>query len=320
MATAFQIPGFEQIESAHPVVAKFGHRTPAITCESLNEISRLKLFFKCENFQKTGAFKFRGAINAVSQLTDAQKANGVVTHSSGNHAAALTKAASLFDIPAYIVMPSNSSKFKMSAVESYGGQITVCEPNDESRRSTADAIAQNTGATLIPPFDHPHIIAGQGTCAKELLEDVPDLDVIITPIGGGGLMSGTCIAARTMKPDIKIIGGEPEGADDAYRSLKSGERKANETVNTIADGLRTSLGELTWPVVRDYVNEIVTVTDDEIRALMKEFFERTKLLIEPSCTVAVAPALYRKSDLLTDGMRVGVIITGGNVDLLDMPI
>ena len=318
--TQIQIPDFEQIQSAHKVVAQFGHRTPVITCESLNEISRLRLFFKCENFQKTGAFKFRGAINAVSQLSDEQKSCGVVTHSSGNHAAALAKAASLFKIPAYIVMPSNSSRFKMTAVESYGGEITLCEPNDASRRSTAVQIAQQTNATLIPPFDHPHIIAGQGTCAKELIEDVPDLDAIIAPVGGGGLMSGTCITASNLKPGIRIIGGEPAGADDAFRSLAAGKRISNDSVNTIADGLRTSIGELTWPVIHEHVEEIVTVTDDEIRALMKEFFNRTKLLIEPSCTVAIAPALYRKSKLLTDRMRVGIIITGGNVDLNELPL
>ena len=319
MITPHQIPGYEQIESAHEAVKQHGRLTPIHTCAALDDMCGLKLFFKCENFQKTGAFKFRGAITAIDRMDDQQKQRGVVTHSSGNHAAALAKAASLFGVTAHIVMPSNSSKFKIAAVETYGGKITLCEPTFAARRATAESIRQQTGATLIPPFDHPDVIAGQGTCAKELLEQVPDLDVIIAPIGGGGLISGTCIAARTLKPDVRIIGGEPKEADDAFRSKQAGSLVGNDSIDTIADGLRTDLGALTWPVIRDYVDEVVTIDEEEIVSVMKTVFDRSKLLIEPSCTVAVAPALNRKSDLLSDGQRVGIIITGGNVDLKALP-
>ena len=312
-------PSWNEIQSAHEVVAKFAHRTPIWTCETLNRMSGLKLYFKCENFQKTGAFKFRGAINAVSGLSEAEKKCGVVTHSSGNHAAALTRAAALHQLKAHVVMPDNSSKTKIAAVEEYGGEVTLCKPTLADRESTAESIREKTGATLIPPFNHPDVIAGQGTCAKELLEDVEPLDAIVVPIGGGGLMSGSCLATKALSPSTRIIGAEPEGADDAWQSLKEGKMIPQTGPNTIADGLRTSMGTLTWPIIEEHVEQIALVSDAEIVSVMKTFFERSKLLIEPSCCVAVGAALLGKIKDLPPGSRVGVIITGGNVDLANLP-
>lgn len=310
---------FEDIESAHEVVSQFAHRTPVWTCESLNQISGYELFFKCGNFQKTGSFKFRGAITAVSRLSDEEKKCGVVTHSSGNHAAALTRAAALHGITARVVMPENSSKIKIAAVKEYGGEVTLCKPTLEARESTAESIRVETGATLIPPFNHPNVIAGQGTCAKELLEDVESLDAIVVPIGGGGLMSGSCLAAKTMSPTTRIIGAEPKQADDAWQSLSAGKFVPQSGTNTIADGLRTSMGDLTWPIIKEHVEQIALLTDEEIVSVMKTFFERAKLLIEPSCCVSVGAALLGKIENLTPGSRVGVVITGGNVDLGNLP-
>jgi threonine dehydratase len=312
-------PSWKDVESAHEIVGKFAHRTPIWTCETLNRISDMQLFFKCENFQKTGAFKFRGAITAVSRLTDAEKSCGVVTHSSGNHAAALTHAAALHNLKAHVVMPENSSKIKIAAVKEYGGEVTLCKPTLADRESTAESIRQKTGATLIPPFNHPDVIAGQGTCAKELLEDVESLDAIVVPIGGGGLMSGSCLAAAAISPSTRIIGAEPKGADDAWQSLAAGKMIPQTGADTIADGLRTSMGSLTWPIIKEHVEQITLVSDSEIIEVMKTFFERSKLLIEPSCCVAVGAALLGKIDNLPKGSRVGVIITGGNVDLNALP-
>jgi len=310
---------WEDIQSAHQVVTKYAHRTPIWTCETLNRMSCLELFFKCENFQKTGAFKFRGAITAVSRLSKEEKSCGVVTHSSGNHAGALTRAAALHDIKAHVVMPSNSSKIKIAAVKEYGGDVTLCEPTLESRESTAEKIRQETGATLIPPFDHADVIAGQGTCAKELLEDVESLDAIVVPIGGGGLMSGSCLATAAMSPKTRIIGAEPKGADDAWQSLSAGKMIPQSGANTIADGLRTSLGQLTWPIIQKHVEQIALVSDEEIVQVMRTFFERSKLMIETSCCVAVGAALLGKIENLPKRSRVGVIITGGNVELSALP-
>ncbi len=312
-------PSWKNIESAHEIVARHSHRTPIWTCETLDRISGMKLFFKCENFQKTGAFKFRGAITAVSRLTEAERKCGVVTHSSGNHAAALTRAAALHDIRAHVVMPENSSKIKIAAVKEYGGEVRLCKPTLADRESTAASIRDETGATLIPPFNHPDVIAGQGTCAKELLEDVESLDAIVVPIGGGGLMSGSCLAIAALSPLTRIIGAEPAGADDAWRSLAAGRMIPQTGANTIADGLRTSLGSLTWPIIQKHVEQIALVSDAEIVEVMKTFFERSKLLIEPSCCVAVGAALLGKIENLPQGSRVGVIITGGNVDLDNLP-
>ena len=312
-------PSWKDIQSAHEVVAKYAHRTPIWTCETLNRQSGMKLFFKCENFQKTGAFKFRGAITAVSRLDEEEKRCGVVTHSSGNHAAALARAAALHNIKAHVVMPENSSKIKIAAVKEYGGDVTLCEPTLESRELTAESIRQQTGATLIPPFNHPDVIAGQGTCAKELLEDVESLDAIVVPVGGGGLMSGSCLATAAMSPTTRNIGAEPSGADDAWQSLAAGKMIPQTGPDTIADGLRTSLGDLTWPIIQQHVEQIALVSDSEIAEVMKSFFERSKLLIEPSCCVAVGAALRGKIENLPKASRVGVIITGGNVDLENLP-
>ena len=308
------------IENAHQVVAQYAHRTPIWTCESLNRISGYELFFKCENFQKTGSFKFRGAITAISRLSDSDKQCGVVTHSSGNHAAALARAAAIYGIKAFVVMPQNSSAIKVAAVKEYGGEVTLCAPTLEARESTAARIREETDATLIPPYNHADVIEGQGTCAKELLEDVHSLDALVAPIGGGGLMSGSCISAAAISPATRIIGAEPQEADDAWQSLAAGDLIPQTGTQTIADGLRTSLGELTWPIIKEHVEQIALLSESEIAVVMKQFFERSKLLIEPSCCVAVGAALLGKIEGLAKGSRVGVIITGGNVDLANLPL
>lgn len=316
---------FADVQLAANRIAPYAHRTPVLTCKTIDDWVGAKLFFKCENFQKSGAFKFRGAINAVLQLSPEERARGVVTHSSGNHAGALASAAQIFGINAFIVMPSNSSEIKKAAVRSYGGQITECEPTLAARLSVAEQVQQETGSVLIPPFDHAHIIAGQGTAAMELLEQAPALDAIIAPVGGGGLMSGTCVAARALNRDLVVWGAEPQGADDAFQSKKAGEYIPQTSPNTISDGLRTSLGELTWPFIRDQVDEIITTNDEETIAAMKMFWERTKVIIEPSSAVPLAAILKRFSRQGPGGAiakpprNIGIILSGGNVDLLNLP-
>jgi threonine dehydratase/serine racemase len=291
------------------------HRTPVMTSETLDRLAGRSVFFKCENLQKTGAFKFRGATNAIRNLDPALASRGVVTHSSGNHAQALALAARTRGIPAYIVMPRTAPAVKKAAVEGYGGIVTLCEPTLAAREETAAELVKKTGATLIPPFDHPDVIAGQGTAALELLEDVPDLDAIITPVGGGGLLSGCCIAALGIKPGIRVFGAEPLGADDAARS-KAGNKWVPQTgPNTIADGLLTSLGEMTWPIVRDLVEGIITVSEDQIRTAMRFVWERMKLIVEPSGAVAVAAVLSDEFKGLSGIKKVGIIPSGGNVSL-----
>jgi threonine dehydratase len=291
------------------------HRTPVMTSDTLDHLSGRQLYFKCENLQKVGAFKYRGATNAVLRLTDAEAARGVVTHSSGNHAQALALAARVRGIPAYIVMPKTAPAVKKAAVEGYGGQITLCEPNLADRERSANALVERTGATLIPPFDHPDVIAGQGTAALELLEDVPDLDAIITPVGGGGLLSGCCVAARELKPGIRVFGAEPLGADDAARSKAAGEWFPQTAPDTIADGLLTSTGELTWPIIRDLVWGVFTVSDDQIRAAMRLVWERMKLIVEPSGAVGLAVALSDEFKILLGMRKIGIVFSGGNVSL-----
>ena len=291
------------------------HRTPVMTCDTLDRLAGRRIFFKCENLQKVGAFKYRGASNAVLKLTDAEAAKGVVTHSSGNHAQALALAARVRGIPAYIVMPKTAPAVKKAAVEGYGGQVTLCEPNLAARESTANELVAKTGATLIPPFDHVDVIAGQGTAALELLEDVPDLDAIITPVGGGGLLAGCTVAARGVKPGIRVFGAEPLGADDAARSKAAGAWQPQTGPNTIADGLLTSTGELTWPIIRDLVERVFTVTDDEIRVAMRLVWERMKLIVEPSGAVGVAVALTAAFKALAGVDKVGIVFSGGNVSL-----
>ncbi|HNA56143.1 MAG TPA: pyridoxal-phosphate dependent enzyme, partial [Anaerolineales bacterium] len=262
-------PTLNDIQQAAERIKPYAHRTPVLTNESLNQKVGAQVYLKCENLQKVGAFKFRGACNAVYSLTDEEAAHGVVTHSSGNHAQALALAAKMRGIPAYIVMPSNAPQVKKDAVAGYGGQITFCEPTLAARESTMEGIRQKTGATVVHPYDNEKVIAGQGTAALELLEDVPDLDVIITPVGGGGLLSGTSIAAMGIKKGIRVIAGEPEKADDAFRSLQADRIIPSENPKTIADGLLTSLGALTFPIIQQNVEQIVTVSEEGIITTMK---------------------------------------------------
>ncbi len=291
------------------------HRTPVMTSETLDARAGRRVFLKCENLQKVGAFKYRGASNAVRKLSDSEAVRGVVTHSSGNHAQALALAARVRGIPAYIVMPRTAPAVKKAAVEGYGGIVTECEPALAAREEAAAALVAKTGATLIPPFDHADVIAGQGTAALELLEDVPTLDAIVAPVGGGGLLAGCCIAARGMKPTIRVFGAEPLGADDAARSKAKGEWLPQTAPNTIADGLLTSTGQLTWPIIRDKSERIFTVTDDQIRAAMRFIWERMKLIVEPSGAVGVAVVLSEEFRTLEGIASVGIVISGGNVSL-----
>lgn len=309
------VPTFAEVQAARLRLNSRIHFTPVVTSQAVDARVGDSVFFKCENLQKTGSFKIRGAINAVSQLTRLELSRGVVTHSSGNHAAALAYAARLFGTTAHIVMPTNSSAIKIAAVEYYGGRIVRCEPNLAARLSVAATVQAETGGTMIPPFDHAQIIAGQGTCAMEFLEQVPDLDVMIAPIGGGGLMSGTCLAAKSRSPTIRVIGAEPAGADDAYQSKLQNRLIPQSNPQTIADGLRTSLGDLTWPFIRDLVDEIICVTEDEIISARRFFCERTKLIIEPSSAVALAAQFKRNRDSAARPQRIGIIISGGNVEI-----
>lgn len=303
------------VREAATRIVGFVHRTPVMTSETLDRLAGRQVFFKCENLQKTGAFKYRGATNAVQKLPDAVVRRGVVTHSSGNHAQALALAARVRGIPAYIVMPRTAPPVKKNAVEGYGGVITFCEPTLAAREETVAEVAARTGAVLIPPYDHPDVIAGQGTAALELLEDVPDLDAVVSPVGGGGLLSGFCVAARGVNPAVRVFGAEPLGADDAARSKAAGMLIPQTGPNTIADGLLTSLGQLTWPIIRDQVERIVTVTEDQIRAAMRLVWERMKLVIEPSAAVGVAVVLSDEFKSLANIHKVGVVLCGGNVSL-----
>lgn len=310
-------PTLQDIQAAADRIRPHAHRTPVLTCAALDRQVGATVFFKCENFQKVGAFKFRGACNAVFSLSEAEAARGVVAHSSGNHAQALALAARLRGIPAYIVMPSNAPAVKKAGVEGYGGRITLCEPNLEARESTQEQVVARTGATVVHPYNDPRVIAGQGTAALELLAEVPGLDVILAPVGGGGLLSGTAIAATELAPGIRVIAGEPEGADDACRSLAAGAIVPSVAPRTIADGLLTSLGTLTFPIIRQRVERIVTVSEPGIVAAMRYVWERMKIVIEPSSAVPVGVLWERKIDL--SGLRVGVILSGGNVDLGTLP-
>jgi threonine dehydratase len=310
-------PTLDDIRAAAERISPYIHRTPVLTSESLNKRVGAQVFLKCENLQKIGAFKFRGACNAVFSLRDEEAGHGVCTHSSGNHAQALALAASLRGIPAYIAMPNTAPAVKKAAVAGYGGLITFCEPTLESREAALARIVAETGATVVHPYNDERVITGQGTAALEFLEDVPDLDVMITPIGGGGLLSGTSIAATETKKGIRVIGAEPELADDAYRSLKKGQILPALKPATIADGLLSSLGALTFPIVQERVEQIVTVSEQGIIHSMKFIWERLKIIIEPSAAVAVGALWEKKIDLA--GLKVGVILSGGNVDLEKLP-
>lgn len=301
------------IQQAHGRITHKIHRTPVLTSSQLNTITDAKLFFKCENFQKVGAFKYRGATNALLSLPKEILEKGVATHSSGNHAQALALAAKELGIPAYIVMPNNSPKVKIDAVEGYGARITFCEPNLNARESTLNKIVTETGAEFIHPYNREEIIAGQGTVALELLQDYPDLDIIIAPVGGGGLLSGTAIYSKGFNPKISVYAAEPNGADDAYRSLRSGSIQPSVNPNTICDGLLTSLGQLNYSYIKQYVDDILLVSDEQIIVAMKLIYERMKIIVEPSSATVLAAVIANKK--LFEGKKVGLILSGGNVDM-----
>jgi len=310
-------PTLSDIRNAAKRIKPFAHRTPVLTCTSIDDRVGMHVFMKCENLQKAGAFKFRGACNTVLSLTDEEAAHGVCTHSSGNHAAALALAARLRGIPAYVVMPENAPAVKKAAVAGYGGQITFCKPTLEARETTTEQIAKKTGATVVHPYNDYRVITGQGTAALELLEEIPDLDVIIAPVGGGGLLSGTAIAAKGTSPNIRVIAAEPEKADDAFRSLQAGHIVPSENPKTIADGLLTSLGNKTFPIIQQNVEQILTVSEEAILTAMRFIWERAKIVIEPSAAVPFGLLLESKIDL--GNLHVGLILSGGNVDLDKLP-
>ena len=301
------------IEAAANRIAPYIHNTPIMTCKSINALYGLELYFKCENFQKIGAFKIRGGMNASLQLTKEQLEKGVATHSSGNHAQALAFAAKMLGIKAYIVMPESSPQVKVNAVRGYGAEVTICASNQAARESTLEAIVERTGATFIHPYDNDEVITGQATCVKEIIESIPDIDIVVTPVGGGGLLSGTCLGAHFFKPGLKVYAGEPEGAADAVLSIQSGKVEKAPFVNTIADGLMTTLSERTLEIIKAHVADIILVSEDEIKAALRLVYERMKIIIEPSCAVPLA-AVLKNADLFK-GKKVGIILTGGNVDL-----
>lgn len=303
----------EAIELAAARIAPYIHTTPILTNKSINEQYGLDLYFKCENFQKIGAFKIRGGMNASLQLTPAQLSKGVATHSSGNHAQALAFAAKMLDIKAYIVMPESSPQVKVNAVKGYGAEVTICASNQIARESTLQEIVDRTGATFIHPYDNDEVITGQATCVKEMIDAIPDLDIVVTPVGGGGLLSGTCLGAQYFKPGLKVYAGEPEGAADAVLSIQTGKVEKAPFINTIADGLMTTLSERTLDIIKTHVTDILLVSDEEIKAALRLVYERMKIIIEPSCAVPLA-AVLKNADLFK-GKKVGIILSGGNVDL-----
>jgi threonine dehydratase len=312
-----EAPDLQAIRAAAERIRPYAHRTPVLTCSSLDSMAEAELFFKCENLQKVGAFKFRGAANTVFSLSDQEASRGVATHSSGNHAQALALAARLRGIPAHIVMPENSPKVKVAAVRGYGARIVFCPPTQADREQTLEQVVAETGATFIHPYNNPGIIAGQGTCALELLEQVADLDIVMAPVGGGGLLSGTALSCAYLRPEVRVIAAEPKGADDAFRSVRDGRIYPSENPQTVADGLRTSLGTLTFPIIRRYVQRIVTVEEQSILAAMRHIWERMKILIEPSAAVPFAAIL--EGGIQARGKRVGIILSGGNLDLDTLP-
>lgn len=307
----------ENLIKVHQRIKPYIHNTPVLTSKLIDEIAEARLFFKCENFQKMGAFKIRGATNAIMQLSDQERSKGVVTHSSGNFAQALSLAAQSLGVKSFIVMPSTAPQVKKDAVKAYGGQIVECEPNLIARENTAKEIEQKEGATFIHPSNNMDVILGQGTACKELLEQQPDLDYIFTPVGGGGLIAGTILSARAFSKYCKVIGGEPFEADDAYRSLQSGFIESNITTNTIADGLKTQLGDKNFPIIQQGIEKIIRVTEEEIIAAMRLIWERLKIVSEASSAVALASFLKEKDDF--KNKKIGIIISGGNVDLSDLP-
>lgn len=311
------IPSLTDIRAAAHRIRGHIHRTPVLSCAGINRIVGAQLFFKCENFQKVGAFKIRGATNAVLSLSDQAAAAGVATHSSGNHAAALALAAQLRGVKAYVVMPDTAPQVKQDAVAGYGAQITFCAPTLEAREAQLAQIVAETGAAFIPPYNDERIIAGQATAALELLEDIPDLDLIMTPIGGGGLASGTALVVRALSSHTRVIAAEPKGADDAYRSFRAGHIIPSVNPQTIADGLLTSLGDKTFAIIRDSVDDIVTVGEADIIRAMRLIWERMKIIVEPSAAVPLGALLSQSVEV--GGKRVAIILSGGNVDLASLP-
>ena len=310
----------EDINAAHLSIAPYIHKTPVLTSESINQITGANIYFKCENFQKIGAFKMRGAMNAALNLPNEQLQKGIATHSSGNHAQAVARAASILGVPAYIVMPENAPAIKKAATKGYGGIITFCEPTVEARETTLEKIMERTGATMIHPFNDVHVITGQGTTAKELYEQLPTnaiLDYLLAPIGGGGLMSGTAIYSKLQSPSTQVIGAEPQKVDDAKRSLQTGKIEHNATTDTIADGLKTDLGPLTFQFLQQYLDDILTVSEKSIVEAMRLIWERMKIIIEPSCAVPLAAVLNNPE--VFKQKNVGIILTGGNVDIGNLP-
>ncbi len=317
MQTLERIPTRQDIVETYEAIYDMIHLTPVMTSESLDNMTGAELFFKCENFQKVGAFKMRGASSAAVRLTNEQLENGIATHSSGNHAQAVARAAQLLGIPAYIVMPENAPASKKAATAGYGAEIIFCESTIEARESTLETVIEKTGANFIHPYDNYDVIAGQATCAFELLQSVEELDVIMAPVGGGGLISGTALSTRYWSPGTKVIAAEPKLVDDAWRSFHSGEIEGNERIDTIADGLRTNLGVRNFDIIRKHVDDIVTVSEEAIIEAMQLVWERMKIIIEPSCAVPVAAVLQNKDRFV--GEKIGIILTGGNVDLKKLP-
>jgi threonine dehydratase len=305
---------YADIQEAHERIKNYINLTPVLHSSSVDGILGAQIFFKCENFQKVGAFKFRGAYNTLSQLSPTEKEKGVITHSSGNHAQAVAKASLMMNIPATIIMPSNSPKVKVNATrDTYQARVVMCGNTIESRQDTCEQIRIKENQKLIHPYDNDHIIAGAGTAAYELLQEIPDLEIVIAPVGGGGLISGTSIACRGFDPNIQVIAGEPCRADDAYRSLQSGKIEKNENPDTIADGLRTMLTERTFKIIKANVNQIIRVTEDQIVEAMQLIWERMKIIVEPSSAVPLAVVMSNPSQFA--GKKIGIIISGGNVDL-----
>jgi threonine dehydratase len=311
------IPTLADMLIAHERIKPYIHRTPVLTSTYLNELTGAELFFKCENFQKAGAFKVRGASNAVFGLDEETAKKGVATHSSGNHALSLSYAAGRRGIPCHVVMPRTAPQAKKDAVRGYGGIITECEPSTSSREAVFAEVQAETGAEFVHPYNDPRVIAGQGTCSKELIEQVEGLDAVVAPIGGGGMVSGTCLTLSNLAPQVEIYAAEPEQADDAYRSFKAGHIIADDAPQTVADGLKVPLKELTWHFVSNYVTDILTASDPEIVDAMKLTWQRMKTVMEPSSAVPLATILKNKDKFA--GKRVGVIVTGGNVDLDKLP-
>ncbi len=311
------VPTYEHVVAAHERIKPYIHETPILTSTYLNGLTGAELFFKCENFQKAGAFKVRGASNAVLGLSADQEELGVATHSSGNHALSLSYAAGRRGVPCHVVMPRTAPEAKKDAVRGYGGLITECEPSTSSREAVFAALQQQTGANFVHPYNDPRVIAGQGTCSRELMSQVDGLDAVIAPIGGGGMVSGCCLTLSAIAPEVEIYAAEPEQADDAYRSLKAGHIIAEDAPQTVADGLKVPLKELTWHFVSNHVTDILTASEQEIVDAMKLTWQRMKIVMEPSCAVPLATILKNKH--VFAGKRVGVIISGGNVDLAKLP-